>query len=184
MSLFCSKPNARKDGSRRSLIRRMHRFGQATRARSDRGFNIVELLTVMGVVLALAAFTIPQGLQYIRAYKLRTAAAAISGKLMDARISAIKRNRSVRLRVDNNTRTAEMRTTDNTGATVTIGVAERFPDGINLDSESVEVVFDSMGRPTAGTQTIRYVHPSISRSIAIEVSPAGKISVADFQRIY
>jgi len=58
----------------------------------QRGFSIVELLTVMLIVGITSAIAIPMGLNYVRHYQALGAAQAIVSQMQSARVQAVKRN--------------------------------------------------------------------------------------------
>ena len=62
--------------------------------RSRRGFSMVELLIVVGIVLAVSAISLPTVTRSVRAYRINGAAANVSGSLQLARFNAIRLNRS------------------------------------------------------------------------------------------
>lgn len=60
--------------------------------RPERGFSLVEMLIVVGIVAVMAAVALPNIGQYIRNYRIRGAAQAIAGELQAARSRAIMSN--------------------------------------------------------------------------------------------
>ena len=65
------------------------------RASSQRGFNIVELMIVLGIVGLLTAIAAPNMADMVRVQRVRTAAFDIVAGLTLARSEALKRNVSV-----------------------------------------------------------------------------------------
>lgn len=59
------------------------------------GFNITELMIVVGVIAILAAIAAPNMSQMVRAQRLRTAAFDVVASLSYARSEAVKRNTNV-----------------------------------------------------------------------------------------
>ena len=58
----------------------------------DRGFSLIELLTVVGLIGVLAAIGIPRVLNYMRFFQIRAGATQVASELQAARSQAIKRN--------------------------------------------------------------------------------------------
>jgi Tfp pilus assembly protein FimT len=145
---------------------------------NERGFSIVELIVVGVVISIMVAVAVPRTVRQLQFYRLDRSTAAVSSKLTEARINAIKRNRTVWLRIDKTARTSQIRTTDSGGATVNVGYADNFPQGTDLDAaDSVEVAFDSMGRYASGPQLVTMVETNLGRREDINISPAGKIKI-------
>lgn len=74
----------------------------ANRARTARGFSVVELVVVLAIILVLSSIAIPSLLSSMRAYRISSAASSLSALLQRARFEAIRRNTpiSVRTKVD------------------------------------------------------------------------------------
>jgi prepilin-type N-terminal cleavage/methylation domain-containing protein len=60
--------------------------------RNERGFSMVEILTVVGIIGVLSAFSMPAILSYMRFFQIRAGAAQVAAELQQARANAIKRN--------------------------------------------------------------------------------------------
>jgi prepilin-type N-terminal cleavage/methylation domain-containing protein len=60
--------------------------------RPERGFSLVEMLIVVGIVAVLAGVALPNIAQYIRNYRIRGAAQQVAGELQAARSKAIMTN--------------------------------------------------------------------------------------------
>lgn len=56
------------------------------------GFSLIELLVVVGIILILAAMSIPAIARYIRNYRIRAAAQQVIAELQGARAQAIRKN--------------------------------------------------------------------------------------------
>jgi prepilin-type N-terminal cleavage/methylation domain-containing protein len=63
--------------------------------RTQRGFSLLELLIVVGIVLVIAAMSTPSVLNTVRRYQLEAATRSVSSVLMRARYEAIRLNRGV-----------------------------------------------------------------------------------------
>jgi prepilin-type N-terminal cleavage/methylation domain-containing protein len=58
----------------------------------ERGFSLVEMLVVVGIVAVMAAVAFPNLAQYIRNYRIRGAAQQVAGEMQSARSKAIMTN--------------------------------------------------------------------------------------------
>ncbi len=146
--------------------------------KKEGGFSFPELLIVFLSIAILAVLSLPQSNRQLQLYRLDTGVSIISGKLMEARMEAIKRNRTTWLRLDKTAKTAQIKTTNTSAETIDVKSSESFPQGMILDaSDSLEISFDSMGRLTTGTQTVTIRETNSGKRKDITISPAGKITV-------
>jgi Tfp pilus assembly protein FimT len=148
--------------------------------RSARGFSVTEFLIASSTLLVLGIMVLPMTMSQIRLQRLNTSVATITGKLDEARMTAVKRNRSAWLFLDRDAKTAQIRSTDSGGATVNIGNPVQFSDGLSLDgTTSIQITFDSMGNLVAGANSFELVDTSTTKRKAISVSAAGKVTVGE-----
>src|SRR5438309_3780633 len=62
------------------------------RVRSQTGFSLVEMITVMAIIAIMAAVVIPPLAAYARVYKLRTAQQQVASDISAARMKAVSKN--------------------------------------------------------------------------------------------
>jgi prepilin-type N-terminal cleavage/methylation domain-containing protein len=121
------------------------------RVSSQAGFSLVEMITVMAIIMIMAAVIIPPLANYVRLYRIRAATNQVGGSISAARMRAISKNANlgvtfavigndsyrVVIEDDQNPQTAPNWLTigaENWGTVLTIpaqvGPLERLPQGI------------------------------------------------------
>jgi prepilin-type N-terminal cleavage/methylation domain-containing protein len=65
---------------------------------TERGFSLVELVVVLGMMLTLSAIAVPSVMQSIGIYRLNVAATSLQNMVEVTRFSAIRRNTQISLR--------------------------------------------------------------------------------------
>jgi len=131
------------------------------------GFTITELMVTIAVVAILASLAIPNFIDWLPNYRLRSGAEEIQSTLQFARITAIKRNATATVAFDiaNETYRASVG-----GQAIRGG---RMPAGIDINSAfgGTSVQFDSRGiASAAGTAVVRN---NLGRSRTIRVYITG-----------
>jgi prepilin-type N-terminal cleavage/methylation domain-containing protein len=71
----------------------------STRARFQRGYSLVELLTVMAIVGVLSLVTVPAFMNYSKTARLKNSLRQVSSDVRAARARAVTRSQFVRLNV-------------------------------------------------------------------------------------
>ena len=135
--------------------------------RKNSGFTITELMVTIAVVAILASLAIPNFIDWLPNYRLRSGAEEIQSTLQFARITAIKRNATATVAFDiaNETYRASVG-----GQAIRGG---RMPAGIDINSAfgGTSVQFDSRGvASAAGTAVVRN---NLGRSRTIRVYITG-----------
>jgi Tfp pilus assembly protein FimT len=149
--------------------------------RKQKGFSSPEAVIVVLVIAILTVLAVPNINRTMDLRKLDLYVGVISNKMTEARMHAIKHNRTAWLRIDPVNRTTQLQTTDLSGNTINLGASEIIPGRLGLtNSAVVEFRFDSMGRLSSGTQTVTFKMSKAAdiKTKAITVSPAGKITVS------
>lgn len=73
---------------------------RAEPGKPDRGFSMIELLTVVLIIGLISVLTLPQALTAVKGYRLHSDTAAISGELNMARFRATSQNTPYRIQID------------------------------------------------------------------------------------
>ena len=145
--------------------------------RGQSGYTLVELVLVVGIIMVVMGIAVPAVKETMEAYRLETSAALVAGKLREARISAIKMNRNVWLKLDTPSRKAQVQYTD--GGTIDLGAPGFLASGIGYVAPTpTQVTFGSLGWPTTPTETIKLqVDGGAGNFKNVTISAAGKITV-------
>jgi prepilin-type N-terminal cleavage/methylation domain-containing protein len=82
---------------------------------SEKGFSMIELIIVCLIIAIMVTFSIPAIERNLQLYRLQSAIGLVSDRLMEARFSAIKRNRSAWVTIDATANTIEVWSTNDMG---------------------------------------------------------------------
>lgn len=146
----------------------------------ERGFSLIELIIVVLIIAILATASIPAIQRNLQLYRLESATGLITSRLTEARLSAIKLNRSAWLAIDTTRRTLEVWTTNDGGQPVLVSPATPIPQDIILPSTSATTVnFTSLGRNQTNTLTnITLMLPTRGNCKTITIFATGKIATS------
>lgn len=149
------------------------------RISSSAGFTLLEMMLVVSIGITIAAIAIPNILAMNYSYRIATASTTVTAKVHQARINALKQNRSTWVQIDGANGTVQVQTTDAGGAAVNIGGLEYMPQGVTFGTGAavVNLTFDAMGRPANPPQTIQLLYPGSGLTRTITVSSTGRVSV-------
>ena len=140
-----------------------------------RGFTIFELMVVVTIIMIVLMVAIPSVGRTLETLRLDGSASMLNNKIMEARINAIKRNRSAWLQIDAVNLQVQVQTTDNVPATINVGDPGLLQKTVDFQAGSpFEVRFDSMGRPVA-PRTIVLETSNMQKTIT--VTATGRITV-------
>lgn len=158
---------------------RMTHSIRPSRPRGQAGFGAVEAMAAITVLALATAVALPNAKRLLETRRLDNSVALIASKLAETRMNAIKRNRSAWLRVDPESRTFQIQTTNDDGDVIDLGVAERLNQGIVFSmAETALITFNSLGRLTTAGETIRIETGQPDDVVSVNVSALGKISVS------
>lgn len=145
---------------------------------ADKGFSLPELLVVVLIIAILAVASIPSISANLRLYRLESAIGLISNRLVEARLSAIKRNRAAWVTVNGNTRNIEIWSRNDAGQTVALAAPILIPQNVVINGvQTSTFTFTSLGRnQSAANNTIALQLSNLSNCKALTVTVAGRIT--------
>ena len=112
---------------------------------SDRGFTVIELLSVIGIMLIITAIATPSFYYWLPKYRLSAGARQVAADFQLARMKAISQNTTYRLNFINGTQYQFER---DAGFTLESGPFT-LPDGITASPTGATSVFQSRGTASA-----------------------------------
>jgi len=142
--------------------------------RSERGFTVVELLTVIGIMMIITAIATPSFYYWLPTYRLSSGARQVSADLQLARMKAISQNTSYWLNFINDTQYQLEKVA---------GTAESgpftLPDGIEVTNATPfnTSVFQSRGTANA-TQTITLTNDD-AKTVVVCIKTVGRVFIDD-----
>jgi len=141
------------------------------------GFSLAELIIIVGIITVIATITLPGIQATLESYRLDSAANRLTGKLVDAKMNAIKQNRPVWLTLDLGAGTMQVQCIDpdDPFSTIDLGGLEFLPDGITFQSASSNAIaFTALGRPVLGPAAVTLRSTSGAQK-GVNVSLTGKV---------
>lgn len=149
-----------------------------SRASCNTGFSLVEVLIVLLVISILVVAAAPQITQSLRLYRLESSSGLLANRLSEARLTAIKYNKSAWLEIDATNRKMEIWTTDQNNQPIRTKLAVPIPADVSIVSGSAtRVTFNSLGRNQANTNVV--VSMTLARTNfckSVTVSAVGNIN--------
>lgn len=145
--------------------------------KENKGFSLPEVLIVVLTVAILATLAIPQLFSTIQLNRIQTASSLVASKLSEARMIAIKRNRSVSFVVDENNSQIWLESNS-----IVVGSVEQLPRGIKIKispnsvATTEYITFNSMGTLITAPPTVLPYYEAKSLELPIAVSITGKIT--------
>jgi type IV fimbrial biogenesis protein FimT len=136
----------------------------------SRGFTVLQLVATLGIIGALLAAALPNIASVTRIYPVRSGARQVYSDLQNARMAAVTENRPYTFTVLDSGSYAVQAGSD---APLTIPLAAAS-SGVSISAPSA-IGFDSRG--TATTATSVTVANSSGDTVAVAVSPAGRIRI-------
>lgn len=143
--------------------------------RHHAGFTLLELLLVVATTIIIGGIGLASVTEGMRQHRLQASASMIAGKLTEARINALKRNRPTWLLIDAAAGRVRVQTLDGGGATVNLGEPGDLSRGIVFGATPNRVDYDAMGRTTP-VQTIAVNADGQARTVTVGLTGAATIN--------
>ena len=148
----------------------------------EQGFSVIEMTVVLLIIAIIAAFLVPQAINYMRKYRLGVSGRNVATALQRARYLATSNNTRAAVAID--LQRVDIQQFDAFGKTPepeSKGLVQ-LPEGITISDDAPrEIAFDGRGLVTplpTEDRTIRVNGPS-GYYIVVNVSPTGQITLSD-----
>ena len=144
--------------------------------RQSAGFTLIEILLVVAVVSVMAAMTVPTVAGAMDRYYILSAGQQVASTIRAARFQAVARNRLLELRFDTDAGTYQV--FDDT-TNVAVGNVQTLTAGVSFDAGTVDIPFETDGRPTAGACpcTIIVTDGNAAYDRTVTVSTSGRVQL-------
>lgn len=150
------------------------RFGR------EAGISILELLIVCAIVAIISVIAVVQVSTSLQYNRLNTLNAAISSKLAEARIQAIKRNSEVSLKVNFDSRRIWIEAGgEQLGGSETYRPENTVQFSPSANATQETVTFNSFGTLLTPPATIKVNNVYLKRTKSLQISLSGKIKVSE-----
>ncbi|OFW14992.1 MAG: hypothetical protein A3H29_03310 [Acidobacteria bacterium RIFCSPLOWO2_02_FULL_67_21] len=140
------------------------------------GFTLIEILIVVALIGILAGITAPTVKAGIDRYSVISAGQQVGSTVRAARFQAVARNRLLELRFDTGAGTYQV--FDDT-TNVAVGNVQTLTAGVSFDAGTVDIPFETDGRPTAGACpcTIIVTDGNAAYDRTVTVSTSGRVQL-------
>lgn len=151
----------------------------------SRGFSLIEMLVVIGILAITAIVTIPNVIAWRNGMQLRAAVNELRSDLESAKTRAVKQNATVTVAFDPTAGQYRMTYLDPVANTILLK-SQTLPAGVRIDTENPTHTLDSLpgnqtsfsSRGTARACTIVLANQQ-GRTKSVGISPFAKIEVKD-----
>jgi prepilin-type N-terminal cleavage/methylation domain-containing protein len=150
-----------------------------------RGFSLIEMLVVIGILAITAIVTIPNVIAWRNGMQLRAAVNELRSDLESAKTRAVKENATVTVAFDPTAGQYRMTYLDQVANTILLK-SQTLPAGVRIDTENPTHTLDSLpgnqtsfsSRGTAGACTIVLANHQ-GRTKSVGITFIGKIEIKD-----
>ena len=146
------------------------------------GFSLPEILIVLFIIAILVVLTLPQMTASFQLNRVQTGASIVSSKLLEAKATAIKQNKSVSFVLDETNSKVWLEA----NSTV-IGNVESLPKDIkikispNTSATTEYVTFNSMGALVTTPATVLPYYETRKLELPVTVSISGKVTLGSMR---
>lgn len=154
-------------------------------SRPERGFSMIEVVVILLVIAMIAAFVVPQIVNYMRKYRLGVASRNVATALQRARFLATSNNKRAGVFIPG-AQQLDIEEYDPLGkAKPEVKGTIHLPEGIMISSNAPkQIMFDGRGVVTPlpkESQTIR-INGSDGYYMVVTVSATGQVTLSDAKR--
>ena len=132
--------------------------------RNHHGFTIIELCVVLMIAATLGVVSVPQFTGLLRAYRLNGATQVVWGDLHNARMLAIKENRTIR--VEFTATTYRLVRVDTAEVAFTRNLALQYP-GVTLSVATNTMTFRSSGLLDHATRPVDVQNAAGTKNVTV-----------------
>ncbi len=146
------------------------------------GFSVIELIIIILIISILSALALPSVQRNLQLFRLETGSGSISSLLALARMEAIKRNREVTVVINEDKKTAILKSKNHRNEEVSLTENIRLSDDISfLTTGNNSVTFTSLGRNKTSGESNLYIRLiGTNKQRRIKVSSVGQISAGSY----
>ncbi len=148
--------------------------------RSERGFTVVELLTVIAIMMVIMAIAMPTFYYWLPTYRLSAGARQIAADLQLARMKAISQNTSYHLNFLTSSTYRFEKDTDNNGTPEDPESGPfTLPEGITVAATGVTSIFQSRGTANTGVgiKDISLTNGDANKAVCMET--VGRVHIEE-----
>jgi prepilin-type N-terminal cleavage/methylation domain-containing protein len=145
--------------------------------RKEKGFTLTEVVVVTAIVAIISAIAIPYMNTLINNYRLNGATRLVWADLQNAKITAIKENRSIRVDFDFLARSYTLTRVDTAGIVFTRNLNPDYPTITASKTGGGGITFTSTGATSNINETHTVIVQGPMGSKSIEIKGTGRITI-------
>jgi len=152
------------------------------RKSGEQGFSVIEMSVVLLIIAIIAAFLVPQVINYMRKYRLGVAGRNVATAVQRARYLATSNNTRAAVAIDFQRVNIEQFDALGSNPDPEIKGLVQLPDGISIsDDAPKEISFDGRGlvTPMPTQDCLLRINGPNGYYMIVTISPTGQISLSD-----